>query len=35
MGITIMESFMTDFEIASEPGKGTTVHMRRRIQRRK
>ncbi len=35
MGIPIMESFMTSFEIASEPGKGTTVHMRRRIQRRK
>ena len=35
MGITIMESFMTDFEISSEPGKGTTVHMRRKIQRRK
>ena len=35
MGITIMESFMTDFEISSEPGKGTTVHMRRKIQRKK
>ncbi len=35
MGIPIMESFMTSFEISSEPGKGTTVHMRRRIQRRK
>jgi len=35
MGITIMESFMSDFEISSEPGKGTTVHMRRRIQRKK
>ncbi|MCD7859005.1 MAG: anti-sigma F factor [Firmicutes bacterium] len=35
MGITIMESFMTSFEITSEPGKGTTVHMRRKIQRRK
>ena len=34
MGFTIMESFMTSFELASEPGKGTTVHMRRRIQRR-
>lgn len=34
MGITIMESFMTSFSIASTPGKGTTVHMRRRIQRR-
>ena len=35
MGITIMESFMTTFEISSQPGKGTTVHMRRKIQRRK
>ena len=35
MGITIMESFMTDFSIKSVPGKGTTVHMRRRLQRRK
>ena len=34
MGFTIMESFMTSFEITSEPGKGTTVHMRRRLQRR-
>lgn len=35
MGFTIMESFMTTCEIISEPGKGTTVHMRRRLQRRK
>ena len=35
MGFTIMESFMTTFELVSEPGKGTTVHMRRRLQRRK
>ena len=35
MGFTIMESFMTNLDITSEPGKGTTVHMRRRIQRRK
>ena len=35
MGITIMESFMTSFEITSFPGKGTTVHMRRKLQRRK
>lgn len=34
MGFTIMESFMTSFELTSETGKGTTVHMRRRIQRR-
>ncbi len=34
MGFTIMESFMTDLEISSEAGKGTTVHMRRKLQRR-
>ena len=34
MGFTIMESFMTNLEITSIPGKGTTIHMRRRIQRR-
>lgn len=34
MGFTIMESFMTSFEVSSAPGKGTTVHMRRRIQKR-
>ena len=34
MGFTIMESFMTQLEISSSPGKGTSVHMRRRISRR-
>lgn len=34
MGITIMESFMTSFELSSEPGKGTTVHMRRKLSKR-
>ena len=34
MGFTIMESFMTDLEISSAPGKGTSVHMRRKLQRR-
>ena len=34
MGFTIMESFMTDLEITSKAGKGTTVHMRRKLQRR-
>ena len=34
MGFTIMESFMTSLEITSKPGKGTTVHMRRKLQRR-
>ena len=35
MGIPIMESFMTSLSITSAPGKGTTVHMRRKLQRRK
>lgn len=35
MGITIMESFMTSVSISSAPGKGTTVHMRRRLQKRR
>lgn len=34
MGFTIMESFMTSLTVTSEPGKGTTVHMRRKLQRR-
>ena len=34
MGFTIMESFMTNLDIRSRPGKGTTVHMRRKLQRR-
>lgn len=35
MGFTIMESFMTTFQVTSKVGKGTTVHMRRKIQRKK
>ena len=35
MGFTIMESFMTNLEITSVTGKGTTVHMRRQLRRRK
>ncbi len=35
MGFTIMESFMTSFSVSSIPGKGTIVHMRRKLQRRK
>ena len=35
MGFTIMESFMTSFSVTSVPGKGTTVHMRRKLQRRR
>lgn len=34
MGFTIMESFMTSVRVNSHPGKGTTVHMKRRIVRR-
>ena len=34
MGFTIMESFMTAFELSYAPGKGTTVHMRRKLSRR-
>lgn len=34
MGFTIMESFMTSFEVVSQPGKGTSVHMRRKIRQR-
>lgn len=35
MGFTIMESFMTSFDVSSQPGKGTSIHMRRKLQRRK
>lgn len=35
MGFTIMESFMSSFSVTSIPGKGTTVHMRRKLQRKK
>ena len=34
MGFTIMESFMTSLRVTSRPGKGTSVHMRRKIVRR-
>lgn len=34
MGFTIMESFMTSFEVTSHPGKGTSVHMRRKLKQR-
>jgi len=34
MGLTIMESFMTELRITSTVGKGTTVHMKRKIVRR-
>lgn len=35
MGFTIMESFMSSFSVNSVPGKGTSVHMRRKLQSRK
>lgn len=35
MGFTIMESFMSSFSVTSIPGKGTTVHMRRKLESRK
>ena len=34
MGFTIMESFMSSFDVSSVPGKGTTIHMRRKIKQR-
>ena len=34
MGFTIMESFMSSVSVSSAPGKGTTVHMRRKLQRK-
>lgn len=34
MGFTIMESFMTSLDVSSKQGKGTTVHMRRKLIRR-
>ena len=35
MGFTIMESFMTSLQVTSKVENGTTVHMRRKIQRKK
>ena len=35
MGFTIMENFMTYLKVTSVPGKGTVVHMRRKLLRRK
>lgn len=34
MGFTIMESFMTSIRVTSNPGKGTSVYMKRKIIRR-
>ena len=35
MGFTIMENFMTSFTVRSSTGKGTTIHMRRKMSSRK
>lgn len=35
MGFTIMESFMNALDIRSTPNNGTTVHMRRKITKRR
>lgn len=34
MGFTIMESFMHELKVTSQPGRGTTVHMKRKILKR-
>ena len=34
MGFTIMESFMTELKVSSQLGRGTTVHMKRKILKR-
>ncbi len=34
MGFTIMESFMHQVRVTSKPGKGTSVHMKRKIMKR-
>ena len=34
MGFTIMQTFMHDLKVTSQPGKGTTVHMKRIVGRR-
>ena len=34
MGFTIMESFMQQLRVTSKPGRGTTVHMKRKILKR-
>ncbi|MFB5661579.1 anti-sigma F factor [Alteribacillus sp. HJP-4] len=35
MGFTIMENFMDEVEITSEPGRGTTVYMKKKLARRR
>lgn len=35
MGFTIMETFMTNFRVKSVPGKGTTIHMLRKLNKKR
>ncbi|WP_088548517.1 anti-sigma F factor [Paenibacillus aquistagni] len=35
MGFTIMENFMDQFEVVSEPGAGTSIRMKKRIESKK
>jgi stage II sporulation protein AB (anti-sigma F factor) len=35
MGFTIMENFMDEFDVSSEPGKGTRLLMKKRIESKK
>lgn len=35
MGFTIMENFMDEFEVVSQPGSGTTIRMKKRIESKK
>ncbi|MCJ8011144.1 anti-sigma F factor [Paenibacillus sp. KQZ6P-2] len=35
MGFTIMENFMDEFEVSSEPGSGTSIRMKKRIESKK
>ncbi|GAB1156845.1 MULTISPECIES: anti-sigma F factor [Paenibacillus] len=35
MGFTIMENFMDEFEVSSEPGRGTSIKMKKRIESKK
>lgn len=35
MGFTIMENFMDEFDVSSEPGSGTSIKMKKRIESKK
>ncbi|MFI2855566.1 anti-sigma F factor [Paenibacillus sp. JSM ZJ436] len=35
MGFTIMENFMDEFDVVSEPGSGTAIKMKKRIESKK